>query len=464
MKVEYTETLTPLDTATFTQDARGRDTTLRSMPDASDGAGALPRLPEQTMEVGKRALTEAARARVAAIREHKAAAAAKSASTSGSGEAAKSPDRPAEAAGAVAAAGAAPVVTDQGDDAGGDEADGAETEAPVSLKPGEQPEGEAKPEEQPDAAAAEPEEVVALRGTVDRQTKLLEQARAELEQAKKGQTDDYSARAKLIRDSEDEYLEGPAAAVRKYVAGRLGVDDLKSAEVDQELDDLIADLISARNGVALDAAHEAKRKQALLQRAWNQDKKRQQTTSRETDEQKQRTQRDEQLKGTHAIIAKHLDGAKTDYPHLLALSQELDGTKPEEKVWDAIQKGVQLGVIDRNQSDEALFKAGAAVVEKLYRARAERLRGALPATGTAAPKPSPATKQAGAADADVKQGRARQGHGSRTITNADASVAPAGTGKQPAASETRLSRDPDERRRQVIAKHFPDHPSVKRLR
>jgi hypothetical protein len=398
-----------------------------------------------------RSLSDAARARAAAIASNRARNGA--ARTSAPAAAVETvteaaPESKPAAAPAPANANAAPV-------------DDAEDPDDPDLQPSATP-AAAKPAETPPVEHAE---VATLRATVERQTRMLEQARQQMEQATKAEGDAARKRHDLLSQAEEGYLEAPVAAARKWVAGVIGAADPNADEVNAEIDDLIADLISARNGVALDGAHQANRKAALLQRAWNKEKQRASSTNRETEDQKQRATREQQVRAAHEGISSRFESSKTKFPHL-QLAAHLDGPTPNAriegdgiagKIFTVIKTGIELGTLDPNEPDDVLFEKGAQLAEKFYTARAEHLRGAL-STGTAAPSPSPA-QQAGAPSADVNVGKARQGHGSRALTNADASVAPAATGKP--AEQTPKQETSAERRRRVIGKYFPGHAASK---
>ncbi|MBP9862669.1 MAG: hypothetical protein KBD62_32245 [Kofleriaceae bacterium] len=381
------------------------------------------------LEVGPRQLSEAARERVKAIRDRLAA-----------------PEKPAAEAPPVeapAAATATPTTVTADDDAG-DEGDD-DPDAPPVAGTG------AEPVKAPPAAPA-PD--VELKSTIERQAALIEKHRAEAEAARKAADEATRAREQAATADEDAYLADPSAAVRSWLARSLGVKDAKDPVVEKELDDLIVDLIAARNGVSLDPAHTADRRSVLTQRSWEAEKRRRAGQDRDASN----SPRDgaPAVQAARAEIARRLGTAKDATPHLLALSMTIDGREPEAVVWEALQKGVANGTIDPNASDDHMFEQARSAAEKFYAARAEAFRASLK-LGTAASS-TPPDPQASVAAALVKDDRARQGHGPRTITNAAASVAPATSTQKPAEVPPLRHETDQERRARVLKKHLGNLP------
>lgn len=383
-----------------------------------------------TVEVGGNTLARAAAERVARMTSHKA---------------------PAKEAAPVAAPQpkeAPPVVP---------VAAAPETPKPAAEVPSATPAPSAVAQPPPAAPVAAPapvaDDAAELRTTIDRQAKLLEQATGEIERLSKGQTDEIRARVESLRAAEDGYLDNPYQSVRRYVANSLGVKEDDAAAIDEEIDALTRDLIAARHPgtYQLDEATKANRNAALLKRSLTRDRQRGEASKRETETQEQRRQADLADRSDQQIIARHLESNKQSHPHLMALAGPLDGSTPEAKVLEAIKTGIAVGHFDPKTPPERLLTMGAELAEKHYRARLDAIQKARPNTDTAAPSPPP-VQPAGAADANVKDGTARQSHGSRTITNADASVAPAGAVETVTKTDTK-PKSRDEHLRDVMQKH-----------
>lgn len=411
----------------------------------------MPGLATQTLQLGKRTLSDAARERVAQITaQRQTAEAAKLAPAPKADPAAPIAKVIDPRAGAARpAASPKPSQTEQLSEGEDDDED-----APAGTV---KPRPIAKPA-QPAAAAAPaaPDELVEARTVIDRQTKLLEQRRLELEQSGKSRDASHVTRAQQLRDAEDSYVADPTAALRKFVAGANGLKT--EPEIDAEIDDLLNDLTSKRMSVPLDTAQQAKRTATLTQRAWEIDKQRRNAKEQDADSQRTQTEQASKTEAVQRTISESLGTRKDQYPNL-QMAQLLDGKRPEQAVWQAIQQGIANGHLDANDPDEKLIAKAASVVEKYYQARAESLRTALN-PGTADPNAPPAL-QADGPNGVVKKETSRQGHGPRTLTTADASVAPATTDQPPAVEARPKFKNDAERRQYVIRKNFPNHPAGK---
>ena len=376
------------------------------------------------------ALAQAARERVARMAAGRGAAPAETAPPAKeSAQPAQPPPAHADPAAPAPAAGASPSSS-------------APAPAPAESAPTTPP------------PAAEPEEMVSLRERVARQTQLLERAGIEIERLSKGQADETRARVEALRAAEDGYLDNPVQAVRRYLASSLGVDSDAHPDIDAELDALIRDLIASRHPgtVQIDEAQRANRTSTLLQRSWNKDRQRAEAKQREFETSEQRRQAELADKNDQQIIARHLETNRQQHPHLIALSGPFDGIAPEAKVLEAIKVGIATGHIPRNTPPERLLALGAELAEKHYRARLDVIQKARPNNDTAAPSPPPG-QLAGAANADVKEGTVRQSHGARSITNAVASVAPAGAVETKPEPVPKRPETSEERARRVMQKH-----------
>jgi hypothetical protein len=301
---------------------------------------------------------------------------------------------------------------------------------------------------------AQPAPDAELRSTVERQAAMIEKHRAEAETARKTADEATRAREQATFADEDAYLADPTAAVRSWLARSIGVKDAKDPAVEKELEDLIVDLIAVKNGVSLDPAHTAVRQSVRTQRSWEAEKRRRTGLERDASTQ-QRDQGSQAVQAARAEIARRLESTKDATPHLLALSMAIDGREPSSVVWEALQKGVANGTIDSNASEDAMFEQARSAAEKLYQVKADVVRGLKLGTAASSTPPDP---QASVAAASVKDDKARQGHGPRTITNAAASVAPATSTQKPTEQPPLRHETDQERRARVWKKHAPNLP------
>lgn len=383
------------------------------------------------LEVGPRELSAAARERVKAIRDRIAAE-----------------EKPATAAAAPPAeappaATATPATVIADDDAGDGEDD--DPDAPPVAGSGDEP---AKPQPATPAPDAE------LKSTIERQAAMIEKHRAEAEAARKAADEATRASKSAAFADEDAYIASPVAAAKAWLARSIGAKDVSDPAVEKELDDLLTDLIAAKNNVSLDQSYTADRRSVLTQRAWEAEKRRR--AGHETSAATTSDNGSQVVQAARAEIARRLGTAKDATPHLLSLSMAIDGREPEAVVWEALQKGVANGTIDPNASDDHMFEQARSAAEKFYAARAEAFRASMK-LGTAASS-TPPDQQASVAGANVKDDRARQGHGPRTITNAAASVAPATSTQKPTETPPLRHETDQERRARVLKKHLGNLP------
>jgi len=432
----------------------------------------MPNLPVQTIQVGKRTISEAARERVAKIMEARQLAEAKG-RRGAAGRADPSPtsdDAGSTATGSTTTVETAPATTQTIEVSSKGRIDpNAADPAPVEIDDDpDAPPGTADPAHAaaPSTAApqpAEPEEVAQLRATIDRQARLLEQRRVDREQRRSESDRAAQQRAEALADAESRYVTDPVGSVKKMVAAVLGAKDMSDPAVRAEMQDLISDLTADHLSAPLDPAYQGNRKATLTDRRVKLAEER--FRARDQAEQGQRT-KDAETSRALGFQNEHIAPAikdRTKYPSLhLASHLDKDGRSPERIVYDAIDRGIRNGTIDPNTPIESAIARAAAAEETFYRSRAESLRSALN-PGTAAPAKAPSASQR--TDGQPSGGDAaasRRGHGSRTITTADASVAPATSTAQPPANGQRPKfRNDAERRAWVVKKHFPDHPAAK---
>jgi hypothetical protein len=237
-----------------------------------------------------------------------------------------------------------------------------------------------------------------------------------------------------------DYLDDSTTALREYIAHTLGIADPKAKEVDAELALLYTDLTAKELGVPVEEAQQAKRDAARTRQILAREK-------REREASKQTTEADakadlEAKTAAHAasIIGNRLQTKREDgtaiaesFPLLMALSQDLDGMKPESLLWKVVEREIKMGRFDPGTPNEQLIDAAAKLVETHYQAVvAKATKATTPKVSppSTAPKPNDATASAS------KETR-QQSHGARTLTNADASVAPSTppAPKKPAAKK-----------------------------
>ena len=340
--------------------------------------------------------------------------------------------------------------TGEADDATPDDpgADAAEDDTDPDAPPGEDSAAkvESKPKEEP---AVESPELVELRATIERQKALLE----------KTQQDTPAAAAKpdkrttMLHEAADIYLTDPAAAIRKLVAAAIFADDTESKDVGEEVDAVLTDLTAAKMGVEPDTAYQAKRTAARTRLEWVRDKK-----SKALAEEKASTdrpdagERDRQVTQAITTISEHLSAKDNEgkFPNLTKLSQHLDGKPAQRVIWEVLENGVKTGLLDPKLEDGKLFAEAAKLAETYYTRRADALRSHF--TSASAPDvAAPAKDGAGKPDATASKD-ARKGHGARTVTNADASVAPATTppADKPAEKKPKQFKTEEERKKYAL--------------
>ncbi len=338
---------------------------------------------------------------------------------------------------------AARGAADREDDA--DEPSGADAADP-DAPPGEAaPEQAAKAEDKP----AESDPVADLKAKIARYEAANAKLVEDLETEKKRERPTVVPH-KLLAEARDEYLEDSTTAYRKFIAASLGVDDPKSPEVDEEIRLHYLELTHKEMGVTPDQAQQAKRDAARAKQLWAREKR-----ERKANEQSQvdKTQSETDSKATNAVISSiesRLTQKASDYPLLVNLAREFDGLEPAALVLKIFQREVQTGRIDPKQSDEALIDQTAKLIEDHYNARHQALSDKF---AKAKPVSKPSTAQPTEAVAKSDSTEQRQSHGARTLTAADASVAPATPpAKKPAPKkdERPVFKNDDERRRWAL--------------
>jgi len=330
-----------------------------------------------------------------------------------------------------------PVAADPDEPAetGADEEDKDDPDAPPGEpKPADV---EAKPETKAETPA-EPDPVAQLRSEIARRDEANARLLAELESTKKQPAPSTGFVPKA------DYLDDSLANLREYLAHQLGVAT-DSKEVDTELALLYTDLTAKELGVTPDATAQATREAARARQLWAREKR-----QRTADKQEVPKVSDETEKATQAaaFIGNRLTTIKATerYPLLTSLSEDLHGQKPEVLLWRVIQSGIQTGRLDAKSDDDALIDAAAKEIETRYQALIAKANQAIPKPKPSTEPPNGLKPSAAATSASKDAG---QSHGARTLTAADASVAPAtppAKKPKPKTDEPPKFKNDDERR------------------
>lgn len=269
----------------------------------------------------------------------------------------------------------------------------------------------------PVAADGSSNKLAELEATVARQAEALTARTAEAEKLRASMLDEGTAkRAKTLDSALTTYDVNPTLAIRQFIAANLGIDDPNHESVLQEYRDLYADLTAAELSVPLDPAHQAKRESARTRREWEREKRQREARDKETQETAVRSERDTKVQAVQSEIATSLKAKSDQYPNLLGYAEHLDGIKPEQAIWRFLEAAAKQGLIDPKADEATLITQGAQLAETHYQTRAAKLRGLfIPSTAP------PASLTTAPAVAD----QSRQPNAPKTLTNADASVAPA---------------------------------------
>lgn len=256
----------------------------------------------------------------------------------------------------------------------------------------------------------------------------LEQANAALAaevEALKARAPQAPAPHKLLTEAVDGYLDDPIASARRMIAASLGIDDPADKRVDDELADFYTDLTAKVLGVNPDDKHLAKRNAARALHLVAREKRERTAEKQTTAEQAQAKADAEKAANAAQFIGNRLTvkngdsrSIAEDYPLLMSLAEDLDGAKPEAVLWKALEHGSKTGRIVLTADDDANIRAAAKLIENRYQALADKAAKARPQpTNPSTAKPNPPTTPS--------QAKTRAPAPARTLTTADASVAPA---------------------------------------
>ena len=240
---------------------------------------------------------------------------------------------------------------------------------------------------------------------------------------------------KMLQDAYDAYATDSVSALRRFVAGSLGVEDPSDPKVDNEIKDLYTDLTAAVLGAKTDDSHQAKRDAAralLLMARENRERKAEEAKAAE--KAKAEAEAGKAAEAARFIgsrmASKSAEGKSLgeEFPLLQQFSERLDGMKPEALIWEVLQRESKAGRIASTLDDDAKIRAAAKLVETHYQDLADRIGKAKPST--AQPTPPQPTRSSN---------DTRQETPARTLTTADASVAPA---KPPAPEAIKDNKPP----------------------
>lgn len=286
----------------------------------------------------------------------------------------------------------------------------------------DEPEGD-KPTDAPPPAAPEWEaERAELQGVRERQREIIAKLEADLAETRKAMESTSSARAKRIDEAEESYVRSPVAAVKQYIAAALGVEP-DSEEHKKEILDLFVDLTEEISGATQDPAHQAKRVSALTRREWDLKEKRRAAGENKQPETSPLSEQEARFKAALPVISEGFKPIAEKHPHLAKLSQQLDRRPVESVLWEVIETGWKTGDFPRDMKDDVLVAKAAELAEQHYKRRWTELQSAFPSTATPGVPPAKQDDKPAAVPGKTSQ---RQGNG-RSLSNADASVAPSQT-------------------------------------
>ncbi|MGN6107237.1 MAG: hypothetical protein ACTHU0_19170 [Kofleriaceae bacterium] len=313
----------------------------------------------------------------------------------------------------------------------------AELKAKQATQPAEKP-AETKPADQPDPSSE-------WKATAERYEAANRKLISDLE-AERKRVKEVPAKRKG-----PDYMEDSLGSIRSYIAESLGLDDANHEDVSRELAWLQLDLTSKDLGVAVDSSASAAREAARARQLWAREKRERQSEGEKSvdgsaDAEAQKAAAATQFIGTRL-------GKQTDYPHLHALAEHVDGMKPEAIVWQIVQREIQTGRWTQAQiaDDEFLVREAAKIAETHYQALAD-----LVGKARSVSQPSTATPEKPADASTSASTDPSQSHGARTLTTAAASVAPATPpAKKPAPTQEKPKFRTDRERREWALRHLP---------
>jgi hypothetical protein len=299
---------------------------------------------------------------------------------------------------------------------------GAAASEPVEDAPDDDaaPEGD-KPAEAPPVPEWEAERAE-LQSVRERQRGIIAKLEADLAETRKAMESTSHARAERIDKAEEAYVRSPATAVKQFIAAALGVEP-DSEEHKKEILDLFVDLTEEISGATQDPAHQAKRVSALTRREWDLQQKRRAAGDNKQPEKTPLSEQEERFKAAVPVIQEGFKPLAEKHPHLAKLSQKLDKRTVESVLWEVIETGWKTGDFPQDLKDAVLVAKAAELAEQHYKRRWTELQSTFPSTATPGVPPAKQDDKPAAVPGKTSQ---RQGNG-RSLSNADASVAPSTT-------------------------------------
>lgn len=295
----------------------------------------------------------------------------------------------------------------------------------------------------------------------DRLQSVNDRLVAELE-AERSKPREVAAPHKLMTEAGSLYLTDSIGATRRFIAASIGVDDPESKEVNAELAALYGDLTAKELGVTPDVATQAARESARTRQLLERDKRERKAESDAAAERVKAEAETKQADAVAGFIGNRLqtkrDDGRTiadDHPLLSTLSETFDGMKPEKLLATVLQRETKTGRIVLTGDDAKDIATAARLVEDHYTQqldKIEKLKPKPPSQSSTATPPSDAKSPAAKQSASKET---RQSPAARTLTTADASVAPATPPAQKAATETKKPKfRNDKERREWALRHL----------
>ena len=282
-----------------------------------------------------------------------------------------------------------------------------------------------------------PPDVEAVKAERDRFAKANEELLAEIEALRKDKPKPTKQPNKLVLEAEETYVEDQITAIRKLIAAAHGYDDLADKRIDDEIRDLYTDLTANVVGVKPEESHLAKREAARARQLLAREKRERKAEEESAADRAKADAEAKQAETAATFIGNRLSQPQSDgktlrdrFPLLTQFAERLDGMKPEALIWQTIQRETKTGKLAA-KDDDALITAAAEMMETRYQDLADKF-------GKAKPLPTqPSTAQPSPPTTTSARPEQRQQTAARTLTSADASVAPA----TPPAPKTETPKD-----------------------
>jgi hypothetical protein len=263
------------------------------------------------------------------------------------------------------------------------------------------------------------------------------------------------AHVKALEEAVEIYDRDPTTSIKRFLAVVLDAAH-DSKEVDEELSGVYGDLTAKEIGVPLEQAAKANRNATLARLALARDKKSRQVQPAESAPNPENGVGSQQVAEANAkyIRENFLDAKQGDkptvaerYPLMNAMSEEFDGMKPEELLWQVLKSEKDAGnpFFTSPRKEDELVEFAAKRVEDHYSGIIERASKARKQPDTAKPN-----------NAQAASNEQRQQTGARTINNARASQAPASPPAETNPTQNngrRLTKQ--EKLNKLLDRHFP---------